>query len=162
MKRTIPVMASVGHGRTALSAYDDALWRAGVANCNLIALSSVIPPDWMPQQQARLDFVPHWGNRLYVVQAKAVADGARPTGLAAGIGWALFGHGGGVFVEHAASAAHADDALAEVERRIALSLADLCQRRDAEPVARGQVSVGATADGPGCALVVAVFQQENW
>lgn len=162
MNRTIPVMASVGHGRTALSAYDDALCRAGVANCNLIALSSVIPPGWAPRQQARLDFVPRWGNRLYVVQAKAASDGEPRTGLAAGIGWALFDHGGGVFVEHEASAPDADDALAEVERRIALSLADLCQRREAEPARRGQVTVGATANGPGCALVVAVFQQENW
>ena len=35
---------ATGTGRTLLAAFDDALLAAGVANFNLITLSSVIPP----------------------------------------------------------------------------------------------------------------------
>lgn len=43
-KRTIYVTSGIGEGQTNLSAFDAALWDAGIANFNLIKLSSVIPP----------------------------------------------------------------------------------------------------------------------
>lgn len=162
MSRPIPILSSVGHGRTTLSAYDDALCKAGAGNCNILRLSSVIPPGWQPLESERLDFVPQWGNRLYVVQAAATADGAQPLWLAAGIGWAIFAHTGGVFVEHEARASSAAAARELLEHQIALSLDDLCQRRDARPVRREQVTRCAAAHGPSCVLVVAVYRQENW
>lgn len=158
----IPVIAAIGLGQTELSAYDDALWKAGIGNVNVIALSSVIPPGWIPTPQAAPDSRPAWGNRLYVVQAAASTDGQRDTGLAAGIGWALFDHGGGVFVEHHGESAEAATALHDVERDIAMSIADLCLRRNATPVSQGKVTLSATASQPCCVLVVAVFQEEPW
>lgn len=159
---TIPVIAGVGLGQTELSAYDDALWKAGIGNFNVIALSSVIPPGWIPARQTAPNVRPVWGNRLYVVQAAATSDGRRGIGLAAGIGWAIFDHGGGVFVEHHAQSADAVAALDDVERDIAMSISDLCLRRDATPVSQGKVTVSATASQPCCALVVAVFKEEDW
>jgi len=41
----IQVSGGIGSGPTELSAFDQALVRAGVANYNLIYLSSVLPPD---------------------------------------------------------------------------------------------------------------------
>ncbi|MEM4990809.1 pyruvoyl-dependent arginine decarboxylase [Collimonas sp. H4R21] len=162
MKRTIPVISSIGTGQTELSAYDDALWKAGIGNCNLIPLSSVIPPAWAPRSNARLDFIPRWGNRLYVVQAMCTAGDNARIGLAAGIGWAIFDHGGGVFVEHHAVSSDADHALRDIERQIALSIDDLCHRRDALPVIQGKMTTSTTAHVPSCALVVAVFKEEDW
>ncbi|MQA18860.1 pyruvoyl-dependent arginine decarboxylase [Rugamonas rivuli] len=161
-RRIIPVITGIGHGQTELSAYDDALWKTGIGNFNVIALSSVIPPGWEPVLQSEPDLRRKWGNRLYVVQAAASSSGLRDTGLAAGIGWAIFDHGGGVFVEHHGAAADAASALQAVERDIELSIADLCERRAAVPARLGKATISATACGPCCVLAVAVFQQEDW
>ena len=161
-RRIIPVVTGIGHGHTELSAYDDALWKAGIGNFNVIALSSVIPPGWEPAPQSEPDLRRTWGNRLYVVQAAASSSGQRETGLAAGIGWAIFDHGGGVFVEHHGTAADAGSALQTVERDIELSIADLCLRRTAVPARRGKATISAMASGPCCVLAVAIFKQEDW
>lgn len=161
-RRIIPVITGIGHGQTELSAYDDALWRTGIGNFNVIALSSVIPPGWEPALQQEPDVRQVWGNRLYVVQAAASSGGHRETGLAAGIGWAIFDHGGGVFVEHHGEAADAASALRAVEHDIELSIADLCERRGAAPARQGKATIAATASRPCCVLAVAVFQQEDW
>jgi arginine decarboxylase len=160
--RTIPVITGIGHGQTELSAYDDALWKTGIGNFNVIALSSVIPPGWLPTPQAEPDVRRVWGNRLYVVQAAATASGQQDAGVAAGIGWAIFAHGGGVFVEHHGVAGDAPAALQAVERDIELSIADLCQRRGEVPASQGKATISASAERPCCALVVAVFQEEDW
>jgi arginine decarboxylase len=162
VQRSIPVITGIGLGQTELSAYDDALWKTGIGNFNVIALSSVIPPGWAPTRQPEPDIPFVWGNRLYVVQAFATTNGRHDTGLAAGIGWAIFDHGGGVFVEHHAVSADAGEALQEVECDIALSIADLCRRRSATPVRQGKATISTTACQPCCVLAVAVFKEENW
>ncbi len=40
----IHIGTSIGTGETELSAFDTALYNAGIANYNLLYLSSVIPP----------------------------------------------------------------------------------------------------------------------
>ena len=65
----ITVTWGVGTGSTKLSAFDKALWNAGIANFNLIPLSSIIPPDSQIElrklklQNSKEDF----GKKLYVV-----------------------------------------------------------------------------------------------
>lgn len=163
MKRPISVIRAIGRGASELSAYDDALFNAGIGNCNIIVLSSVIPPGWEPDDQAELALAPAWGDRLYVVQAMASSDGRARMALSAGVGWVLFGHTGGLMVEHHAIAPTAARAAADVERNIGRSIDDLCSRRQASPVKTGSAVVSvAESGGPTCALVVAVFQAERW
>lgn len=162
MKRPIGVIRSVGRGSSELSAYDDALFKAGIGNYNIIALSSVIPPGWTPVEQ-RISTLEHeWGDRLYVVQAVASSDGSHGAGLAAGIGWVLFDHSGGLMVEHHAISATPELAAQDVDRKIGMSIDDLGSRRQALPVGTGKLVVSAAEDGPTCVLVVAVFQAERW
>ena len=81
----IVLARGIGSGPTTLAAFDAALLDAGVANYNLICLSSVIPPGsqvlrrrWHTPPQA-------WGQRLYVVLSQARED--RPgQAVHAGIG----------------------------------------------------------------------------
>ena len=68
----ILVTSAVGRGPTQLSAFDAALVSAGVADRNLIYLSSVLPPASDVRQVARIDCTPGaWGDRLYCVMAQA-------------------------------------------------------------------------------------------
>jgi len=39
----IVLTSAIGSGKTSLSAFDDALFKAGMGNYNLIRLSSIIP-----------------------------------------------------------------------------------------------------------------------
>ena len=94
----IGIHAAAGHGSTLLSAFDAALLGAGVANYNLVRLSSVIPRQAVIEREAG-PVVGEHGDRLYCVYAAAYAD--RPGASAwAGIGWVRDEEGNGLFVEH--------------------------------------------------------------
>lgn len=162
MKRPINVIRSIGHGSSELSAYDDALFNAGIGNCNIIALSSVIPPGWEPEDRCTVASTANWGDRLYVVQAMASSSSGRRAGLAAGIGWAIFDHTGGLMVEHHAEAETPEMAAADVERQIGMSIDDMCSRRQATPCKTGKVIACGAERGPTCVLVVALFQADRW
>lgn len=155
--------AAVGRGRSALSAFDDALVLLGVGDVNLVRLSSVIPPD------AALEIVAHgsvapagaeWGDRLYCVYAAETAD--VPGQMAwAGIGWTRVtgGDGRGLFVEHEAP----DEAT--LDRYISGSLDDMITRRPQTFDEPRSVRIGATCEDPGtavCALVLAAYESEGW
>ena len=86
---------------TSLSAFDAALRDAGVANFNLVRLSSVIPPDTEVDTTGATP-IPEggWGDRLYCVYAEQHAD-LPGVEAWAGIGWVQRLDGqGGLFVEH--------------------------------------------------------------
>jgi arginine decarboxylase len=154
----IDVTAGVGSGPTELAAFDSALLDAGVANFNLIRLSSAIPSGAEvvvgdgPVQPAG-----EWGDRLYVVMAQELVSTPNTEGWA-GLGWVQDERtGSGLFVEH-----HASDR-AEVERDIADSLTSSCSSRG---LAFGQHQTrlaGVTCrESAVCALVVATFGSEGW
>src|SRR5579884_3429211 len=100
----IYLSTGLGNGPTKLAAFDAALSDAGVANYNLLRLSSVIPPkadikefpDGLPA-----DLRPgEWGDRLYVVMAEKRVDTPNVEAWA-GIGWVQDKETGkGLFVEH--------------------------------------------------------------
>lgn len=157
----IHVASGAGSGPTRLAAFDGALCAVGVANYNLIRLSSVIPPGSVLNVSAvPLSPPGRWGDRLYLVFAEAHADvpGAQAH---AGIGWirdpAL---GRGLLVEHEGPSA------AGVRADIKSSLASMRRGRgdagdrlsDVKMVAQGVTCT----DQPVCALVVAVFAAEPW
>lgn len=154
----IPVVGGVGSGPTELAAFDAALLSAGVADRNLIRLSSVIPPGSVIVEPCGPVTAPgDWGDRLYVVLAEIRSTQLHDR-LAAGIGWVQeAGSGRGLFVEHEG---HSVD---EVETHIRDSLGSLVRSRNVE---FGDVSMhlsSTVCDGPAaCALVVAVFESEPW
>jgi arginine decarboxylase len=153
----ILVASAVGRGPTRLAAFDAALVNAGVADRNLIYLSSVLPRASTVQQVDRIRHTPgSWGDRLYCVVAQART--AVPHAQAwAGIGWAQDASGRGLLVEH--------DAGDEVSLcgLVTASLDGLCRNRGRSFPCRGIEVAGVTcAEEPVCALVVAVFQAVAW
>jgi arginine decarboxylase len=150
----ITIRTATGTGSTSLAAFDHALLNAGVANFNLIHLSSVIPPGSRIRQVG--DRLPGGhGDRLYCVLS--VAHAVHPGEAAfAGLGWTV-DETGGLFVEHTGSSADA------LDEQIRLSLADMSRNRGHD---YGEVhSVSASAhfvDRPVCALAVAAYEVSPW
>jgi arginine decarboxylase len=157
----IHVASGAGSGPTRLAAFDAALCAVGVANYNLIRLSSVIPPgSVLNVSTVPLSPPGRWGDRLYLVLAEAHAD-VPGVQAHAGIGWirdpAL---GRGLLVEHEGPSG------AGVRADIEASLASMRRGRgdagdrlsDVQMVAQGVTC----NDQPVCALVVAVFAAEPW
>lgn len=155
----INVTSGIGSGPTKLSAFDAALNHAGVANYNLIRLSSVIPPKTtIKVHNKTLTKVPgDWGDRLYVVMADARVD--TPNAEAwAGIGWVQDKKTGkGLFVEHEGSSKKT------VESDIRQSLQALMATRNVNFGEIRMKVVGRTCKHePVCALVVAVYRSSEW
>lgn len=153
----IPVTSGVGEGRTDLAAFDRALFDAGVANYNLLALSSVIPPGTTVRPEP-LDWNGRgFGDRLYVVIAehRAVRHGTQAW---AGLGWVQrAADGSGLFVEHHGAGE------AEVEEQIRASLDSMVRYREDDFGKVELVTAGVTCEEhPVCAAVVAVFGAEGW
>ena len=65
---TVSVRLGTGTGPTRLAAFDAALRRAGIADRNLLVLSSIIPPRTRIERHATPATCPgSFGDRLYVV-----------------------------------------------------------------------------------------------
>ncbi len=153
----IVLSSGTGTGPTSLAAFDAALRDAGVANYNLLCLSSVIPPGAVIERRRWHTPAEDWGRRLYCVLAQMRED--RPGHWAhAGIGWVRDAqHGNGLFVE-----LHDDD-----RERLDADL-----RTTLESMQRGRgIALGETqtciqsvrcVDRPACALVVAVYAAAAW
>lgn len=155
----IRVTAGSGKGRTALAAFDSALRAAGVADHNLVRLSSVIPAKASvevcePKEQLRGSF----GDVLYCVYAAAYAT-ERGDDAVAGVGWSLAadGSGRGLFVEHVG---HAED---QVQTMIKTTLTDMSGGREETFTYADRVVISAHCSGqPACAVVVATYRTAGW
>ncbi len=147
----------LGCGPTELAAFDAALRDAGVANYNLLCLSSVIPPGSRIERAHWVTPAEHWGQRLYVVLSQARTSMPGQT-VHAGIGWVQDeADGRGLFVE-----LHDDDRH-RLQRDLAATLLAMQRGRD---IALGPVHTeitSATCEAePVCALVVAVYAVQSW
>jgi arginine decarboxylase len=162
---SIHVSHGFGYGTTDKSAFDQALDRAGVAQFNLIPLSSVVPhlagevvKSYPPPTLG------DWGDRLYCVVAEQRSR--REGSIAAGIGWLRHQDGRGVFVEHHARDHSDEAALLVVRSLIEDSLNEMGERRGWKPeqTSRDYTSIACgVAEGEwACALVVAVFETAGW
>ncbi|MDH4051144.1 MAG: pyruvoyl-dependent arginine decarboxylase [Rubrivivax sp.] len=153
----ITLARGLGRGPTLLAAFDAALLDAGVANYNLICLSSVIPPGSVIERRRWHTPAHAWGQRLYCVLSQARED--RPGhAVHAGIGWVHEAESGrGLFVE-----LHDDD-LGRLEHDLQATL-ETMQRNRAEALGAVQTEIAsAHCDGdPVCALVIAVYASEPW
>lgn len=154
----IQVSEGIGIGPTELSAFDQALVHAGVANYNLIYLSSVLPPN------SEVKVVEHpkppagtWGDRLYVVMAQ-MRTSHRNQEAWAGIGWMQDPKTKqGLLVEHEG---HSEN---EVRADISSSLTALARNRNMEFSTQYMHVAGTKCiDLPTCVLVVAVFESAGW
>lgn len=155
----IHVVSGLGTGPTKLSAFDAALNAAGVANYNIIKLSSVIPSKTkIFIHNDKLDKLSgRWGDKLYVVMAESRVDTPNVEAWA-GIGWVQDKKTGkGLFVEHDGNSEEA------VRRDITQSLEALMATRNVDFGAINMKVVGKTCTHhPVCALVVAVYQSQGW
>ncbi len=161
----IPIVAGVGRGATLLSAFDAALHACGIADYNLMPLSSVIPPasEVAPVARVNPDADKH-GHRLYVVKAEVRADQPGLV-IAAGLGWYQWGDGRGVFVEHETTGASQTTATADLGQRLCHSLRDLCAVRGVPflpALMRSKIAIAEVGDQPTSAIVAAVYQSQGW
>lgn len=156
----ISIRTASGAGRTTLSAFDHALLNAGVANFNLLALSSVIPPGSTVTHVADGSEQPvegDHGDRLYCVLSTAYA--VEPGQVAwAGLGWTVDEEtGGGLFVEHAARTEE------DLHRALSDSLGDLVAHRGGGYGEFRTLTASASyVDRPVCALAVAAYEVSGW
>lgn len=155
----IHIASGTAEGPTELAAFDAALYAAGVANFNLIPLSSVIPPasKIIEFKDKITEIKGEWGDRLYVVKAeyRTSVPGVEAW---AGIGWVIDEETGkGLFVEHEGENKE------QVERHIENSLQALMTTRN---IALGKIHM--KVDGIVCehdpvsAVVIAVYKSEVW
>jgi arginine decarboxylase len=150
---------AVGRGTTELAAFDAALVGAGVANFNLIRLSSVIPPNGEIVEVERCPFAQEgrWGDRLYAVYAEQRTN-VPGEQVWAGVGWTQDRETGrGLFVEHEGPREQ------DVREQITASLTDLqaIRRLDLGPI--HSCVIGAMCTGaPTCALVICGYGTEPW
>ncbi len=155
----IKLSKGIGSGPTKLAAFDAALNHAGVANYNLLKLSSVIPPATTIERsdKALTNLPGEWGDRLYVVMAEERTNVPNEEAWA-GIGWVQDKETGkGLFVEHEGSSERA------VREDIKQSLNALMATRNVDFGDINMEVVGTVCKhAPVCALVVAVYQASDW
>jgi arginine decarboxylase len=154
---TITIARGVGTGPTPLAAFDAALLDAGVANYNLLCLSSVIPPGSAIQRSRWHTPAHEWGQRLYCVLSQ-VREDRHGHEVHAGIGWVRCKEGGqGLFVE-----LHDHDR-ERLEHNLRVTLEAMQETRGAAlgPV-HTEIASARCASDPVCALVIAVYQSEPW
>lgn len=145
-----------GQGKTQLSAFDQALFNAGVANYNLIYLSSIIPSNAQIIKKNLKWTDKEYGDKLYTVMSRADQMEIGKDAWA-GIGWVQSDDRKGLFVEH-----HAESKKVLL-RLITNSLQDMMRYRRIKygPIKFETCGVRCT-EKPVCALVLAVFQSEGW
>lgn len=158
----IHIGTGIGTASTTLGAFDSALYAAGIANYNLLQLSSVIPPNTeltVHDGEVPAEVMPGgWGDRLYVVMAEIRVDTPNEEAWA-GIGWVQDPvTKKGLFVEHEGKSEQ------KVRRDIKQSLEALLATRNIKDFGPIQMKVvGKTcAHAPVCAMVVAVYQSSDW
>lgn len=156
----IQLATGTGSGPTTLAAFDAALNANGIANYNLLRLSSVIPPksELVIHEDGGVTDVPgEWGDRLYVVMAEMRVDTPNVEAWA-GIGWVQDKETGkGLFVEHEG---HSEKA---VRRDIQHSLEALMATRNVDFGPIQMNVIGKTCTHlPVCAMAVAVYQSSDW
>jgi len=145
-----------GEGETEISAFDKALLDAGIANYNLITLSSIIPKDskviikrinWNDKE---------YGNKLFVVLSENIEIRKNKEAWA-GLGWVQDETGKGLLVEIKGESKE------EVENKIKKSLENMQAARKKNYGKINYKIEGIKCNGnPVCALVCAVFKSEDW
>lgn len=162
----IYVISAFGTGATPLSAFDKALQKAGVANYNLITLSSIVPKGAriIKANRYRQKTDNEYGYKLYAVKWD-IRSGETKKFIASGLGWYQDIDGRGFFVEHDACGYGKKDVEGELLLKIERSIRDLCNFRNIRfnKLKMGySYSIGSVKSKPACALAIAVYKVEGW
>ena len=153
----ITITTGTGQGPTPDAAFDAALRDAGVANYNLIYLSSAIPTRSVIQRAKYVTPITEYGYRLYLVMARQDTQAVGEMAWA-GLGWTQEdGTGRGLFVE-----LHGPNC-SRVEHDFQATLASMIAGRQ---LCHGLIEselVGIECHGePVCALALAIYKSEGW
>ena len=154
----IVVTNGTGEGKTEIAAFDRALWDAGIANYNLVRLSSVIPEDSEVIVEKLDRNNREHGHRLYVVLSEAYGKEMGDKAVA-GLGWVTANHvkGKGIFVEKAGGSKE------EVRSYIEKTIRSMTSYR---PEEHGEIKIEfAEKECEGniaCSVVAAVYKSEGW
>ncbi|MDQ1427092.1 MAG: arginine decarboxylase [Acidimicrobiaceae bacterium] len=147
----ISVTTGTGEAPTELAAFDRALLDAGIANHNLLPLSSMIPPGAEVREKEAPE-ADTWGQVLYVVLAQQ-RESRVGVEAWAGLGWVQDEDTGrGMFVEHEGGNRRS------VEAQIEASLYSMIASRAMSFGPIQTAIAGSTCHIlPVCAVVVAVY-----
>ena len=159
----IQIKKVIGVGNTKLSAFDNALFEAGIENRNLLYLSSVIPTGEkvkVLKDNEKVKLNGKWGDKLFVVMANEVAGAGE-------VASASITHAfdeatkNGLFVEHEAIGS---GSLKQVETDNVQAIIDLFKTRSLmiEGTDVQSITTGTVGTGFKCAMVVAVFEEQSW
>lgn len=151
----IELVTGKGRAATELSAFDNALYKCGIEDYNLLPLSSVIPPETELLDKGRYESPNKVGNPLYCVYSKNTTseDGEI---CAAGIGW-MNSKKGGILVEHHGGSEK------EVKQKISDSLSEMKEYRDRDFTDKGSKIVSIECeDNPVAVVVAAIFEESEW
>ncbi|MEA2004344.1 MAG: pyruvoyl-dependent arginine decarboxylase [archaeon] len=152
----ITVTHGTGTGKTELSAFDKALHDAGIANYNIITLSSIIPPDTEVIPEMPDINKDEYGHKLYAILNRKTGT-EKGDDACAGLGWMQDKTGKGLFVEHSSSSEE------EVREIIAATFDSM---RSYRPELEGEIDYMTAKirceKDPVCAIVCAVYKTEKW
>lgn len=155
----ITITKGTGGGRTELAAFDAALFDSGIANYNLIKLSSVIPSgSEISVEKIKKYNSDQYGYKLYVVLAEKIVTEPGQDAVA-GIGWVKHSPGkeSGLFVEFGGNSEE------EIRAKIKYTLESMCSYRPEEAGDIQMVISKIKCTGePVCAIVSAVYKSEGW
>lgn len=153
----IQVTSGTGEEETGINAFDKALMDAGIADFNLVRLSSIIPEGSVVEAREPVLEGAEYGDRLYVVMSRNVVDEEGEEAWA-GIGWAQERKSDkGVFMEGCGSSRE------EVKEYIGKALESACEYRQEDLKIGGIEVCGLECRGkPVCAVVAAVYEAEGW
>lgn len=153
----IVITIGTGEGLTSLAAFDAALLEAGIANYNLIYLSSIIPRGTNVERATFVAPSDEYGHRLYVVMARCDEYEANKEAWAS-LGWTQEHDSGcGLFVELTGTCR------TDVQVAIDSTLASMKAGRGREYDLVDCEIAGIECRGrPVCAIVAAVYKSEGW
>ncbi|OHB18920.1 MAG: hypothetical protein A2666_05525 [Parcubacteria group bacterium RIFCSPHIGHO2_01_FULL_47_10b] len=152
----IYVASGKGVGDTLKSAFDEALFQIGIADFNIIYLSSILPQPAQIIEKKYPAKEAQYANKMYAIVAQELTD-IPGNEVWAGLAWARQKNGKGLFVE-----SHGDSK-AFVENYLQSTMLDLMKRRGKK---YGEISyhvAGLTCKTrPVCAMVAACYKSEGW
>ena len=151
----IYITYGVGEGPTKLAAFDSALFNAGIANFNLIYLSSIIPPNSKIIQRKLTWNEKSFGNKLYVVISH-LEFGKLSKSAYVGLGWIYDKKIGGIFAEHNSSSRK------KLIFKLENTLGSMAKNRSIKNKPIMKVLRIDCKKLPKCGLIVAVYKDENW
>lgn len=153
----VTVTWGTGRAETKTGAFDKALYEAGLANYNLVEMSSIIPEGARVSVEQLDTDTNRFGDKAYVVLARTIEE-QEDREAWAGLGWHYHTEERkGVFVECEGGTEEG------VEQRIQDAVDTLHNERMDEETELNMKTVGIESDGrPACAVVAALYEIEAW